>query len=52
MEGNIKVVVTMNPVLTTLIHTASYLVGDYTFERVHGELDECEFFIWHASTNE
>jgi hypothetical protein len=52
MEGDIKVVVTMNAVLAALIHTASYLVSDYTFKRVYGELNECEFVIWHASTNE
>ena len=52
MEGDIKLVVTMNSALVTLIHTALYFVGDYTFKRVHGELDECEFVIWHAPTNE
>ena len=52
MEGDIKLVVTMNPALATLIHTALYLVGDYTFKRVHSELDECEFVVWHAPTNE
>lgn len=52
MEGGIKLVVTLNPILANLIHTAQYLVGDYTFKHVHGELDECEFVIWHAVTNE
>lgn len=52
MEGDIKLAVTMNPALASLIHTAQYLVGDYTFKRVSGELDECEFVIWHAETNE
>jgi hypothetical protein len=52
MEGDIKLAVTMNPALASLIHTAQYLAGDYTFKRVSGELDECEFVIWHAETNE
>ena len=52
MEGDIKLAVTMNPTLVALIHTAQYLVGDYTFKRVNGELDECEFVIWHAKMNE
>ncbi|KAF8231855.1 hypothetical protein L208DRAFT_1398188, partial [Tricholoma matsutake] len=52
MEGDIKLAVTMNPTLAALIHTAQYLVGDYTFKQVNGELDECEFVIWHAKMNE
>ncbi|KAF8224107.1 hypothetical protein L208DRAFT_1410771, partial [Tricholoma matsutake] len=52
MEGNIKLAVTMNPTLAALIHTAQSLVGDYTFKRVNGELDECEFVIWYTEMNE
>ena len=52
MEGNIKLVVTMNPILAALFHTALYVVGDYTFKRVHGDLDECEFVVWNRATNE
>jgi hypothetical protein len=52
MEGDIKLVVTMNAALATFIHPHLYLVSDYTFKRVHGELDECEFVVWHAPTNE
>jgi hypothetical protein len=52
MEGNIKLAVTMNLTLAALIHTAQYLVGDYTFKQVNGKLDECEFVIWYAETNE
>ena len=50
MEGDIKLVVTMNLILVALVHTAQYLVGDYTFKRVSGELGK--FVIWHAETNE
>ncbi|KAF8224794.1 hypothetical protein L208DRAFT_1409572, partial [Tricholoma matsutake] len=52
MEGNIKLAVTMNLILAALIHTAQYLVGDYTFKQVNGELDECEFVIWYAEMDE
>jgi hypothetical protein len=52
MEGNIKLVITMNSTLAALFHTALYLVGDYTFKRVYGDLDECEFVVWNRATNE
>lgn len=52
MEGNIKVVVTAHPTLAALIHGARYLVCDYTFKRMNGELNEWEVAIWHAATNE
>ena len=52
MEGNINLAVTMNPTLAGLMHSALYLVGDYSFKRVHGDLDELEFVIWHRATNE
>jgi len=52
MEGNIKVVVTAHPTLAAFIHTARYLVCDYTFKRMNGELNEWEVAIWHAATNE
>ncbi|KAF8229928.1 hypothetical protein L208DRAFT_1401356, partial [Tricholoma matsutake] len=52
MEGNVKLAVTMNPTLAALINTAQYLVRDYTFKQVNGKLDECEFVIWYAETNE
>ncbi|KAF8224771.1 hypothetical protein L208DRAFT_1409539, partial [Tricholoma matsutake] len=52
MEGNIKLAVTMNLILAALIHTAQYLVRDYTFKQVNGKLDECEFVIWYAEMNE
>ncbi|KAF8229096.1 hypothetical protein L208DRAFT_1288337, partial [Tricholoma matsutake] len=44
MEGDVKLVVTLNSVLAALLHTALYIV-------MSGELDECEFVIWHAPTN-
>ena len=52
MEGDVKLVVTLNSALAALLHTASYIISDYTFKWVSGELDECEFVIWHAPTNE
>jgi len=52
MEGSIKVVVTAHPTLATLIHGARYLVCDYTFKRMNGELNEWEVAIWHGATNE
>jgi hypothetical protein len=52
MEGGINLTVTMNPTLATLIHKALYLVSDYTFKRVQGDLNECEFVVWNRGTNE
>jgi hypothetical protein len=52
MEGDIKLIITMNPTLAALFHTALYLVGDYTFKQVHGDLNECEFVVWNRATNE
>ncbi|KAG6807418.1 hypothetical protein H0H92_007610, partial [Tricholoma furcatifolium] len=52
MDGSIKLAVTMHPTLARLIHTALSLECDYTFKRVHGDLNECEFVIWHRATNE
>ena len=52
MEGGIHLAVTMNPTLAALIHNTLYLVGDYTFKQVQGDLDECEFVVWNRATNE
>ena len=52
MEGNINLAVMMNPILAGLMHSALYLVGDYSFKRVHSDLDELKFVIWHRETNE
>jgi hypothetical protein len=52
MEGSIKLVVTANPVLATLIHEARFLVCDYTFKRTNGDLNEWEVVIWLGSKNE
>ncbi|KAG6848485.1 hypothetical protein H0H93_016592 [Arthromyces matolae] len=52
MTGKLKLVVTMNPALARLVHSAQFLQCDYTFKRVHGEFDELEFVIWHRATTE
>jgi hypothetical protein len=52
MEGDTKLVVTMNPKLAALIHRELYLVCDYTFKRVHGQLNEWEVVIWHRATEQ
>lgn len=52
MEGDIKLAVTMNPALAALLHIAMFFVADYTFKRVYGDLNECEFVVWHRATNE
>jgi hypothetical protein len=36
MEGDIKLVATMNPALVALIHSCLYFVGNYTFKQVRG----------------
>jgi hypothetical protein len=52
MEQDLKLVVTMNPTLAALIHNSLALHADYTFKRVHGNLNECEFVVWNRATNE
>jgi hypothetical protein len=52
MEQDIRLVVTMIPTLAALIHDSLALHADYTFKRVHGNLNECEFVIWNRATNE
>lgn len=52
MDGNVKVVVTAHHILVALVHSARYLVCDYTFKRTNGELNEWEVAIWHGATNE
>ena len=52
MEGDTKLVVTANPQLAALIHRELYLVCDYTFKRVHGQLNEWEVVIWHRATEQ
>ena len=52
MEGAIKLVVTANPVLATLIHEARYIVCDYTFKQTNGDLNEWEVAVWRGATNE
>lgn len=52
MEGTVKLIVTANPVLASLIHSAQYLVCDYTFKRMNGDLNEWEVAIWWGAMNE
>lgn len=52
MESEIKLVVTLNPLLAALVHTAQAIQCDYTFKRVHGDLNECEVVIWNRGTQE
>jgi hypothetical protein len=52
MEGSIKLVVTANPVLASLIHEARFIVCDYTFKRTNGDLNEWEVAVWRGATNE
>jgi len=51
MEGKIKIIITAHPTLAALIHRARYLVCDYTFKQMNGELNEWEVAIQHAATN-
>jgi hypothetical protein len=47
MDGDsVKVVVTMNAELAKLLHRARYIVVDFTFKRVFGEMNEWEVVIW------
>lgn len=52
MHGNVQLVVTSNPFLASLIHKALYLVCDFTFKRLQGELNEWEVAIFHLATRE
>lgn len=42
IKGDVKLAVTMHPVVSKLLHSVSYLCIDYTFKRVAGELNEWE----------
>ncbi|KDQ55534.1 hypothetical protein JAAARDRAFT_79892 [Jaapia argillacea MUCL 33604] len=41
-KGEIQLAVTMHPEIVSLIHTSLYLCIDYTFKRVHGDMNEWE----------
>ena len=53
-KGDIKLAVTMNPAIVSLVHNIQYLCIDYTFKRVSGELNEWEVvgFSEHLKTRE
>ena len=46
MESDVKVAVTMNSLLAQLVHRVQYLVCDFTFKRLRGELNEWEVAVW------
>jgi hypothetical protein len=47
MQDGIKVVVTMNVILASIMHDVLYLVCDFTFKRVLGELNEWEVTVFY-----
>lgn len=52
MEGSINLAVSMNTTLAALFHSVQFLVCNYSFKRVNGDLDEFEFVVWNQPTNE
>ncbi|KAF9493072.1 hypothetical protein BDN71DRAFT_1508923 [Pleurotus eryngii] len=50
MHDPLKIVITMHLFLAALIHTALFIVCDFTFKRVRGDLNEWEVAIWHQAT--
>ncbi|KAJ7643437.1 hypothetical protein DFH06DRAFT_1477189 [Mycena polygramma] len=46
MEGDLKLAVTMEAYLASLVHEVQYLVPDFTFKRVKGDLNEWEVAVW------
>ncbi|KAJ7176036.1 hypothetical protein C8R43DRAFT_1118579 [Mycena crocata] len=52
MEGELKLAVCVDPELGELIHEVRYLVPDFTFKRIVGELNEWEVAVWLDSDRE
>lgn len=46
MEGTLKLAVCLEADLAELIHEVRYLVPDFTFKRLVGDLNEWEVAIW------
>ncbi|KAJ6525409.1 hypothetical protein B0H19DRAFT_971353 [Mycena capillaripes] len=46
MEGELKIAVTMEAYLANLVHEVQYLVPDFTFKRVKGQMNEWEVAVW------
>ena len=52
-KGDIKIAITMNPIIAKIMHMVAYLCIDYTFKCVIGELNKWEIagfseqFKWH-----
>ncbi|KIO19436.1 hypothetical protein M407DRAFT_223087 [Tulasnella calospora MUT 4182] len=51
-EGDIQLCIAMYPAQARIFHLADYLVIDYTFKRIYGDLNEWEIVVWHPSHNE
>ncbi|KAJ7265127.1 hypothetical protein C8J57DRAFT_1470213 [Mycena rebaudengoi] len=54
MNGDTKIAVAMNPELAGLIHDEGvrYIMGDITFKRTRGEMNEWEAVIWYTPSLE
>ncbi|KAJ7291820.1 hypothetical protein C8J57DRAFT_1705278 [Mycena rebaudengoi] len=46
MEGGLKLAVCLDTDLAALLHEARYMVPDFTFKRVVGDINEWEVAIW------
>jgi hypothetical protein len=52
MEGDLKLAVCLDAKLAELVHEVQYLVPDFTFKRVVGDLNEWEVAVWEADSQE
>ncbi|KAJ7934915.1 hypothetical protein B0H13DRAFT_2477555 [Mycena leptocephala] len=52
MEADLKLAVCLDPDLARLIHEVRYLVTDFTFKRLFGDLNEWEVAVWLDGNHE
>lgn len=52
MEGDLKLAVCFDSELAKLVHEVRYLVPDFTFKRIVGDLNEWEVVVWLDDNHE
>jgi hypothetical protein len=52
MEGDLKLAVCFDSELAKLVHEVRYLVPDFTFKRIVGDLNEWEVAVWLDDNHE
>lgn len=51
-KADIQLRIAMYPAQARIFHLADYLVIDFTFKRIYGDLNEWEIVVWHPSHDE